>query len=339
MTSRVESKQISSLSPSGNAYEMQPYRGEAVTSTANGKSGGIAIIEEDDSEHRGATANDQRDMKRLGKTQELSVRRKILVPQSRARLNMDDDLEKLSLPFHIWILATLGQRVGNHNCWTTRPALEWWYSGHDLDVPGSHRWLGILYSVDGGDGKHSTYGVSQFLETAYAEPVAKADLCSGGQYHWVSEFAPEQYQRFLSYMTGWLSVTFTLDKSRAYIDCFQVLGWQTALVSTSYSAALAVQGMIAMNMADYTVPAWHGALLTIGAVLLTIIFNTVLLRKLPTFEGGMLVLHVFAFIAVFVVLWVMGDKAPAKQVFTEFSDPQGWGSVSSVAKSWAKFNC
>jgi choline transport protein len=116
------------------------------------------------------------------------------------------------------------------------------------------------------------------------------------------------------------------------INYFQVLGWQTALVSTSYSAALAVQGMIALNRADYTVPAWHGALLTIGAVLLTIVFNTVLLRKLPTFEGGMLVLHVFAFIAVFVVLWVMGDKAPAAQVFTEFSDPQGWGSVSFAFK-------
>jgi hypothetical protein len=73
---------------------------------------------------------------------------------------MNDYLEKLSLPFHIWILATLGQRMGNHDCWTTRSALKWRYSGHNLDVPDSHHWLGILYSVDGGDGKHGTYGVS-----------------------------------------------------------------------------------------------------------------------------------------------------------------------------------
>lgn len=86
--------------------------------------------------------------------------------------------------------------------------------------------------------------------------------------------------------------------------------------------------MIALNSPGYAVPAWHGVLLTIGAVLFTIVFNTILLRKLPTFEGGMLVLHVFAFFAIFVVLWVMGDKAPAQQVFTEFSDPQRWGSVS-----------
>lgn len=86
--------------------------------------------------------------------------------------------------------------------------------------------------------------------------------------------------------------------------------------------------MIALNNPHYTVPAWHGVLLTIGAVLFTTIFNTVLLRRLPTFEGGMLVVHVFAFLAIFIILWVMGDKAPAKQVFTEFSDDQGWGSVS-----------
>jgi len=106
-----------------------------------------------------------------------------------------------------------------------------------------------------------------------------------------------------------------------------VLGWQTALVSTAYSAALAVQGMIALNITGYAVPSWHGVVLTVGAVLLTIVFNTVLLRKLPSLEGGMLVIHVFAFIAIFTVLWVMGDRAPASEVFTGWSDPQGWGSV------------
>jgi hypothetical protein len=27
---------------------------------------------------------------------------------------------------------------------------------------------------------------------------------SGGQYHWVSEFAPRRFQRLMSYMTGWV---------------------------------------------------------------------------------------------------------------------------------------
>jgi choline transport protein len=95
--------------------------------------------------------------------------------------------------------------------------------------------------------------------------------------------------------------------------------------------------MIALNNPEYTVPAWHGVLLTIGAALFTIIFNTVLLRKLPTFEGGMLVIHVFAFLAVFIIFWVMGDNAPAGPAFVEFSDPQGWGSVSIASSGTNHF--
>jgi choline transport protein len=144
--------------------------------------------------------------------------------------------------------------------------------------------------------------------------MANHDCQSGGQYHWVSEFAPKQHQRFLSFLTGWLSV----------------LGWQTALVSTAYSAALAIQGLIALNTVDYAVPAWHGVLFTVGITLITIVFNTVLLRRLPALEGGMLVVHIFGFIAIMVVLWVMGDKTDVGAIFTEFSDPQGWGSVSTL---------
>ena len=34
-----------------------------------------------------------------------------------------------------------------------------------------------------------------------AEMASMAPI-SGGQYHWVSEFAPPKYQKFLSYMVG-----------------------------------------------------------------------------------------------------------------------------------------
>lgn len=41
----------------------------------------------------------------------------------------------------------------------------------------------------------------------------------------------------------------------------------------------------------------------------------------------MFTIHVFGFIAIITVMWVMGDRAPAKKTFTEFTDPSGWGSV------------
>ena len=70
------------------------------------------------------------------------------------------------------------------------------------------------------------------------EPWLTSIFPSGGQYHWVSEFAPKRHQRFLSFLTGWLSV----------------LGWQTSLVGTAYTAALAIQGLVALNTVDYAVP-------------------------------------------------------------------------------------
>lgn len=45
------------------------------------------------------------------------------------------------------------------------------------------------------------------------------------------------------------------------------------------------------------------------------------------FEGIMLIVHVFAFFAVFVVLWVMGDKAPTHETWLHFTDYSGWGSL------------
>ncbi|KAK1048040.1 hypothetical protein LTR74_017616 [Friedmanniomyces endolithicus] len=42
----------------------------------------------------------------------------------------------------------------------------------------------------------------------------------------------------------------------------------------------------------------------------------------------MLVIRIFGFIAVFVVMWVMGARSPRKAVWTQFSDYSGWGSCA-----------
>ena len=55
--------------------------------------------------------------------------------------------------------------------------------------------------------------VLSLAEMASIAPVA------GGQYHWVSLFAPRKAQRLLSYICGWLST----------------LGWQCFLASAVYA--------------------------------------------------------------------------------------------------------
>ena len=112
-----------------------------------------------------------------------------------------------------------------------------------------------------------------FSTLSMAEMASMAPT-AGGQYHWVSEFAPRSQQQFLSYLTGWLCVgTLLMIRGDVMLMLTQVLGWQTALCSTAYSCALAVQGMIALNNPGYGVPAWHGVLLTIAVVLATIVFS------------------------------------------------------------------
>ncbi|KAJ4404122.1 hypothetical protein N0V91_006023 [Didymella pomorum] len=109
---------------------------------------------------------------------------------------------------------------------------------------------------------------------------------SGGQYHWVSEFAPKKYQKFLSYIVGWLCV----------------LGWQTGIASIAYLAGGQIQGLVILNSGTYVPERWHGSLLVIAVATFAILFNTVLARKLPLIEGIVLALHIFGFFAVFITM-------------------------------------
>lgn len=60
--------------PPGDAYEMEPRGGKNI--------GEVIVGEENASSYKGATANDRHDMDRLGKTQELKVRRSATIRYS-----------------------------------------------------------------------------------------------------------------------------------------------------------------------------------------------------------------------------------------------------------------
>jgi choline transport protein len=134
---------------------------------------------------------------------------------------------------------------------------------------------------------------------------------AGGQYHWVSEFAPPSCQKFLSYMVGWLGV----------------LGWQTAAATVSYLAGKQIQGLIKLNNPDYILKAWHGTLLIWSVLAICLVFNTFFSKKLPLVEGVIVVLHIAGFFAVIIPLWVMGDRSTASGVFTSFQDNMMWGNL------------
>lgn len=168
------------------------------------------------------------------------------------------------------------------------------------------------------------------LQTLLTPKTTPRAPTSGGQYHWVSEFAPRKYQKLLSYFLGWLSV----------------LGWQVTTAGSAYITGTLIQGLchfsylpiahalpckgkqaadqfpvmgspglIVLNNPSYVSEAWHGTLLTIASVGLTLLFNVFLARKLPFIEGVLVVIHIFGFFGVVVTLWVLSPTGDAKTVF------------------------
>jgi choline transport protein len=137
---------------------------------------------------------------------------------------------------------------------------------------------------------------------------------SGGQYHWVSEFAPKSTQRYLSYIVGWTGA----------------LGWQAGTASTAFLSGTMIQGLIVLWDETYVPTRWQGTLLTIAMALIMTFFNTYGARQLPLLEGLVLILHVFGFFGILIPLWVLAPKQSASKVFGTFQDGGGWGSVGTA---------
>ena len=73
-----------------------------------------------------------------------------------------------------------------------------------------------------------TFGMFNVM-LSLAEMASMAPT-SGGQYHWVSEFAPAKYQKLLSYAVGWLVA----------------LGWQSAMPTVAFVGAQQILALISV---------------------------------------------------------------------------------------------
>ncbi|KAJ1715738.1 amino acid permease [Aspergillus flavus] len=163
---------------------------------------------------------------------------------------------------------------------------------------------GMIYTYLGG-----LIGFS-FVILSMAEMASMAPT-SGGQYHWVSEFAPRSCQKPLSYITGWVCV----------------LGWHTGIAGCSYTVANMLVGVIAINYPDsYTYEPWHVTLLVIAVAVVALMFNTFLAQKLPLIEGVILIVHCFGFFGILIPLWVLSPSVAPSEVFGSIEDRGDWGS-------------
>ncbi|KAF2870869.1 putative GABA permease [Massariosphaeria phaeospora] len=149
-----------------------------------------------------------------------------------------------------------------------------------------------------------------FVEMSLAEMASMAPT-SGGQYHWVSEFAPPKIQQFLSYLVGWMST----------------LSWQAGNAADVFLTGTIAQGLLTVNYPDYEPKRWQGTLFVFAMIILLYVVNIWGHNLWPRVQNGLMVLHVLAFFAVVVTLWVLAPHQPAKVVFTQFSNKGGWSSI------------
>lgn len=103
-------------------------------------------------------------------------------------------------------------------------------------------------------------------------------------------------------------------------------GWQAAIATAAFFTGTLIQGLIVENHSDYSFQRWHGTLLTWAAVLLAVIFNTVLSPALPKVEGMVLVLHILGFFAILIPLVYLAPHSAPSEVFTVFLNSGGWRS-------------
>lgn len=135
---------------------------------------------------------------------------------------------------------------------------------------------------------------------------------AGAQYHWISEFAPPNCQKQLSYVVGWLGV----------------LGWQIGVTVGAFVSGTLLQGLLILSYPNYHSERWHGTLIAMLITFITASFNIFFAKWLPFVEDIVLFLHFAAWLAMLVPLWVLAPKANHSEVWNSFVDA-GWRNSES----------
>ncbi|PVH94290.1 amino acid permease 2 [Periconia macrospinosa] len=149
-----------------------------------------------------------------------------------------------------------------------------------------------------------------FVVMSLAEMASMAPT-AGGQYHWVSEFSPPSIQKPVSYFVGWMST----------------LSWQAGTASGPFLVGTLIQACAIVIYPSYEPTNWQGTLMVIAVTFVVGWLNIWGARIMPIFQNIMLVVHVFGFLAIIIVLWVLSPRASTKTTFTEFKNDGGWSNM------------
>lgn len=127
----------------------------------------------------------------------------------------------------------------------------------------------------------------------------------------VAILSPPSCSKFLSYLTGWISV----------------IAWQAAMASGAFLAGTIIQGLLVLNYPSYEFHRWHGTLLFYAIAAFGLVVNTYLVRLLPRIESSFLVVHILGFFGILIPLVYLAPHGSAKDVFATFNNGGGWSST------------
>ncbi|KAF2150891.1 amino acid transporter [Myriangium duriaei CBS 260.36] len=238
----------------------------------------------EDADSLGCVAADREDMRRLGKKQEF---------------------KRVFRTVTLLSFTTIGQVAWQYSLLSNTQALT---DGGRAGIVWSLVWTFagfILISLS-------------LSEMASIAPTA------GGQYHWVSEFAPRTQQRLASYICGWMLF----------------LRWQAGQAGGTFIMGTLIQAMLVIRDSSYTPKGWQGFLFVVPFSILSAALSIRITTGHLTVFNMSMVVHVLSCFTTVVVVWVLAPHVPANAALATFTNNGGWsttglslmiGQVSMVA--------
>ncbi len=87
-----------------------------------------------------------------------------------------------------------------------------------------------------------------------------------------------------------------------------------------------IQGLIVLNNPTYVPRRWEATLLFYAVILVSLFFNTIMVKFLPKIESLILVIHIGGFFGVLIPLVYTAPHGSASEVFGQFENAGGWST-------------
>ena len=114
--------------------------------------------------------------------------------------------------------------------------------------------------------------------------------------------APARCRKYLSFLTGWLTV----------------IGWQANVATAFFISARMTLSVARLNNINVPDENWQLVLLYWALIVWSLFINAVISKILPAFESVVLILHIIVWPAILIPLLVLGDRVDPALVFQNF---------------------